>query len=91
MVHPILDKYYERDPHHVRSSAFVQAKGLVSNEKVPSGSMSPALDVSHGGFDTAAARALGQPAASRSISPDFVRRSLTPACSRESRLFAAAK
>jgi glutamine amidotransferase len=47
MVHPILDKYYERDPYHVRSSAFVQAKGLVSNEKAPTTSetASPGIDV----------------------------------------------
>ncbi|KAF4494741.1 glutamine amidotransferase [Fusarium agapanthi] len=42
MVHPIIDKYYERDPHHVRSSAFVQAKGLTSNEKNRSDVASPA-------------------------------------------------
>ena len=42
MVHPILDKHYERDPCHVRSSAFVQTKGLVSNEKTPGGAPSPA-------------------------------------------------
>jgi glutamine amidotransferase len=33
MVHPIIDKYYARSPHHIRSSIFVQTKGLVSNEK----------------------------------------------------------
>jgi glutamine amidotransferase len=35
MVHPIIDQYYDRSPYHVRSSAFVQAKGLVTNEKAP--------------------------------------------------------
>lgn len=91
MVHPILDKYYERDPHHVRSSAFVQAKGLVSNEKPQTGSMSPAIDTSgstNSGFDNPG-KLLGHQAISRSISPDFVRRSLTPACARESRLHTA--
>lgn len=33
MVHPILDQYYDRDPHHRRSAAFVIAKGLQTNEK----------------------------------------------------------
>lgn len=87
MVHPILDKYYKRDPHHVRSSAFVQEKGLVSNEKPSSGPISSAMDSpsgAAGGME--AARLLGQQSISRSISPDFVRRSLTPACARESGL-----
>lgn len=85
MVHPILDKYYERDPHHIRSSAFVQAKGLVSNEKVPSGPMTPAADPSLGVFE-GHGKGLGQSALSRSISPDFVRRSLASgtSCGRDS-------
>lgn len=33
MVHPIADKYYDRNPHHRRSAAYVQAKGLAANEK----------------------------------------------------------
>ncbi|KKA27381.1 hypothetical protein TD95_000468 [Thielaviopsis punctulata] len=33
MVHPIIDQYYNRNPDHVRSSAFVQTKGLATNEK----------------------------------------------------------
>ncbi|KAL2885931.1 putative glutamine amidotransferase DUG3 [Ceratocystis lukuohia] len=33
MVHPIIDQYYNRNPDHVRSSAFVQTKGLTTNEK----------------------------------------------------------
>jgi glutamine amidotransferase len=33
MVHPILDQYYDRDPHHRRSAAFARAKGLETNEK----------------------------------------------------------
>ena len=32
MVHPIVDKYWDRDPHHRRSVAYVQAKGLTANE-----------------------------------------------------------
>jgi len=33
MVHPIIDEYYNHNPYHLRSSAFVVEKGLVSNEK----------------------------------------------------------
>jgi len=33
MVNPILDQYYDRDPHHRRSAAFVRTKGLETNEK----------------------------------------------------------
>lgn len=33
MVHPIIDQFYDRSPYHIRSSAFVQAKGLAANEK----------------------------------------------------------
>lgn len=33
MVHPILDQYYDRSPHHRRSTAFVRTKGLLANEK----------------------------------------------------------
>ncbi|TDZ28054.1 putative glutamine amidotransferase DUG3 [Colletotrichum trifolii] len=36
MVHPIIDKYYDRSPYHIRSSAFVQTKGLIANEKISS-------------------------------------------------------
>ena len=79
-MHPILDKYYERDPYHVRSSAFVQAKGLVSNEKVPtSGSASPAIDGGHDSFK----KFMGCATGNRSLSPDLVRRSLTPQSRRE--------
>ncbi|KAM3548121.1 hypothetical protein MY1884_009039 [Beauveria asiatica] len=77
MVHPILDKYYERDPFHVRSSAFVHTKGLVSNEKPPSGSLSPSIDApSSSIFENI--KSIGQSSLSRSISPDFARVSLTP-------------
>ncbi|KAL2753912.1 hypothetical protein ACRALDRAFT_1062883 [Sodiomyces alcalophilus JCM 7366] len=44
MVHPILDRFYDRSPYHVRSSAFVQTKGLTANEKtsnVLTASMTP--------------------------------------------------
>jgi glutamine amidotransferase len=34
MVHPIEDRYYAKSPYHIRSSTFVQTKGLISNEKV---------------------------------------------------------
>lgn len=33
MVHPIIDKYYNYNPAHSRSSKYVQNKGLVTNEK----------------------------------------------------------
>jgi glutamine amidotransferase len=33
MVHPIADRYYHRNPHHSRSTAYVQTKGLAANEK----------------------------------------------------------
>lgn len=87
MVHPIMDKYYDRDPHHVRSSAFVHTKGLVSNEKNPSGSLSassssdtpPQASI----FDSI--KGLGQSSLSRSISPDFARVALTPTGVRDSR------
>ena len=37
MVHPIMDKYYDRNPQHRRSAAFVRTKGLSANEKGRSG------------------------------------------------------
>lgn len=83
MVHPILDKYYERDPYHVRSSAFVQAKGLVSNEKAPSESISPASGAPASAFE-GYKKLASQSLLSRSISPDLARRSLTPVSARES-------
>lgn len=73
MMHPILDRFYEKDPYHVRSSAFVQAKGLVSNEKGPaSEAPSPAID--------AFAGKQGPLGGSRGgcASPDLSRRCLTP-------------
>lgn len=33
MVHPIMDQYYDRNPTHRRSTAFVRTKGLSANEK----------------------------------------------------------
>ncbi|KAK4150078.1 nucleophile aminohydrolase [Chaetomidium leptoderma] len=33
MVHPIMDQYYDRNPQHRRSTAFVSTKGLSANEK----------------------------------------------------------
>ncbi|KAK0735635.1 nucleophile aminohydrolase [Apiosordaria backusii] len=33
MVHPIKDQYYDRNPQHRRSAAFVRARGLSANEK----------------------------------------------------------
>jgi glutamine amidotransferase len=35
IVHPIADQYYERNPYHRRSVAFVTNKGLTANEKTP--------------------------------------------------------
>lgn len=78
MVHPILDRYYERDPCHVRSSAFVQAKGLVSNEKAPS----PAHEPPQSGFE-GYRRLAAQSIGSGSRSPDLSRRSSTPVSVRE--------
>lgn len=82
MVHPIIDKYYERDPHHVRSSAFVQAKGLTSNEKNRSDAASPAgLDRQQQDLDgyrkmMSGNIGFGQ---SRSLSPDVCRQTRKPA------------
>ncbi|KAK2593706.1 glutamine amidotransferase subunit [Conoideocrella luteorostrata] len=77
LVHPILDKYYERDPCHVRSSAFVQTKGLISNEKAPSGvSISPRNGATPPSFD-GYKRLAAQTLCSRSLSPDVTRRSLS--------------
>ncbi|KAM0324195.1 hypothetical protein ACHAQA_008389 [Verticillium albo-atrum] len=42
MVHPIIDEFFDRSPYHVRSSAFVQAKGLTANEKAPA-NLSPSV------------------------------------------------
>jgi glutamine amidotransferase len=75
MVHPILDKYYERDPAHVRSSAFVQANGLVSNEKSPSGPLTPSHE-NHGSLDSLRKN-------TRSLSPDLARRSINPVLPRD--------
>lgn len=85
MVHPIIDKYYERDPYHVRSSAFVQAKGLTSNEKTRSDSTSPAAvdrqpDLEGYRKMMAGSLPFGP---SRSLSPDLTRRSRTPTSMRE--------
>lgn len=41
MVHPIVDRYYHRSPHHRRSTAFVRTKGLSANEKGTSRSGTP--------------------------------------------------
>lgn len=35
IVHPIADQYYERNPYHRRSAAYVGSKGLLANEKIP--------------------------------------------------------
>lgn len=84
MVHPILDKYYDRDPHHVRSSAFVHTKGLVSNEKAPSGSLSPSVELPQSSV-LEGVKGIGQSSLSRSISPDFARISVSPAGGRDTR------
>ncbi|PHH63390.1 hypothetical protein CDD81_5991 [Ophiocordyceps australis] len=86
MVHPILDKYYERDPCHIRSSAFVQTKGLVSNEKVPSGPESPANEPPQAGFDGFRRMLAVQSVCSQSTSPDLWKRSLTPVSLKEANL-----
>ena len=49
MVHPIIDKFYSRNPNHFRSSAFVQTKGLIANEKAAVRSPAlPGLEGAHG-------------------------------------------
>ncbi|KAJ4168057.1 glutamine amidotransferase subunit [Fusarium falciforme] len=87
MVHPIVDKYYERDPHHIRSSAYVQAKGLTSNEKTRSESASPGMVDRHqhelDSYRKMMTASL-QFGPSRSLSPDIARRSRAPASMRES-------
>ncbi|KAK1754720.1 nucleophile aminohydrolase [Echria macrotheca] len=51
MVHPIMDQFYDRNPHHRRSAAYVRTKGLAANEKTtavlgtPIPTPSPAVDV----------------------------------------------
>ncbi|KAM0486506.1 hypothetical protein ACHAP7_002308 [Fusarium lateritium] len=82
MVHPIIDKYYERDPHHIRSSAFVQAKGLTSNEKNRSDTGSPAVnDRQQHELDGYRKMMTGTTGfgPSRSLSPDVCRQIRTPA------------
>jgi glutamine amidotransferase len=90
MMHPIIDKYYERDPYHVRSSAFVQAKGLVTNEKAAlSGSLSPATETRGESEDSRKiVGGVGGMHALRSLSPDLARRSLTPASAQDRRIIA---
>lgn len=86
MVHPIIDKFYERDPHHIRSSAFVQAKGLTSNEKTRNDTASPApVDRHQPELDGYRKMMTGNMhfGPSRSLSPDLSRRSRTPAPLRE--------
>ena len=41
MVHPIVDQYYARSPHHRRSTAYVHTKGFSANEKDLSRSPTP--------------------------------------------------
>lgn len=43
MVHPIMDQYYDRNPQHRRSTAFVSTKGLSANEKCASQPGAPSL------------------------------------------------
>lgn len=45
MVHPIMDRYYDRNPHHRRSTAFVRTKGLSANEKGTSRSATPSCGI----------------------------------------------
>jgi glutamine amidotransferase len=42
MIHPIADRYYERNPYHRRSTAYVHTKGLAANEKMPTSVNAPA-------------------------------------------------
>lgn len=52
MVHPIMDQYYDRNPYHRRSTAYVKAKGLAANEKATAKLTPPILGVSPPGIDT---------------------------------------
>lgn len=86
MAHPIMDKYSKRGPNHVRSSAFVQAKGLTSNEKAQSDSTTPAALDSQpdlDGYRKMMAGSIPPFGPSRSLSPDLSRRSMTPTSLRE--------
>ena len=74
MLHPIVDKYYERDPQYIRSSAFVHEKGLVSNEKTPSRTNSPAV-----GTTGNSAKPPGDISEARGLSPVLVHRSAATA------------
>jgi glutamine amidotransferase len=51
MVHPIMDKYYDRNPRHRRSAAYVQAKGLTANEKTSANRAVPALPAPSANLD----------------------------------------
>ncbi|KAK4219459.1 nucleophile aminohydrolase [Rhypophila decipiens] len=46
LVHPIKDQYYERNPYHRRSTAYVKTKGLAANENTTAKLAPPILDVS---------------------------------------------
>lgn len=71
MVHPIIDKFYRKDPYHVRSSAFVQEKGLVSNFKLSSASLGAAKSTPQASLDTYR-KMVSQAACSRGRSPGGV-------------------
>lgn len=46
MISPILDEYSQKDPHHKRSTAFADTKGLISTDKTASAT-APAPDASN--------------------------------------------
>lgn len=46
LVHPIMDQYYDRNPYHRRSTAYVKTKGLAANEKATAKLTPPRLDIS---------------------------------------------
>lgn len=48
LVHPIMDQYYDRNPYHRRSTAYVKTKGLAANEKATAKLTPPILDLPAG-------------------------------------------
>ncbi|KAM7199227.1 putative glutamine amidotransferase DUG3 [Naviculisporaceae sp. PSN 640] len=48
LVHPIMDQYYDRNPYHRRSTAYVKTKGLAANEKTTAKLVPPILDLPAG-------------------------------------------
>ncbi|KAK3685910.1 nucleophile aminohydrolase [Podospora appendiculata] len=73
-VHPIMDQYYDRNPHHRRSTAFVRTKGLAANEKTVSTGAGATLGLpGSNDLETAQKKTLGSALhlnVSRSLTPE---------------------